>query len=216
VQGRCICHHNTEGLSCERCKDFYNDAPWRPAEGTEDNACKRCNCNGHSSRCHFDMAVYQASGRVSGGVCEDCQDNTAGQHCDQCKRFFYQDPLKVISDPQACLPCDCDPEGTLHNGACESRTDPTLGTVAGRCPCKENVEGVRCDKCRANYYGLSGSDPLGCQPCSCDPSGSLPFSICDPATGKCLCQRFTTGQRCEKCLVRYWGLGNSLNGCSPC
>ncbi|KAJ7396972.1 laminin subunit beta-4 [Pitangus sulphuratus] len=220
VQGRCICHHNTEGLSCERCKDFYNDAPWRPAEGTEDNACKRCNCNGHSSRCHFDMAVYQASGGVSGGVCEDCQDNTTGQHCDQCKRFFYQDPLKVISDPQACLPCDCDPEGTLHNDACQSRTDPTLGMVAGQCPCKENVEGVRCDKCRANYYGLSGTDPLGCQPCNCDPSGSLPFSICDPATGECLCQRFTTGQRCEKCLVRtqvgYWGLGNSLNGCSPC
>ncbi|KAM6320647.1 laminin subunit beta-4 [Aegotheles albertisi] len=216
VHGRCICHHNTEGLSCERCKDFYSDAPWRPAEGAQDNACKRCNCNGHSGRCHFDMAVYQASGGVSGGVCEDCQDNTTGQHCDQCKRFFYQDPLKVISDPHACLPCDCDPEGTLHNGVCESHTDPALGTVAGRCPCKENVEGVRCDKCRANYYRLSGSDPLGCQPCNCDPSGSLPFSICDPATGECLCQRFATGRRCEKCLVGYWGLGNSLYGCSPC
>ncbi|XP_063179484.1 laminin subunit beta-4 [Chroicocephalus ridibundus] len=216
VHGRCICHHNTEGLSCERCKDFYNDAPWRPAEGTQHNACKRCNCNGHSVRCHFDMAVYQASGGVSGGVCEDCQDNTTGQHCDQCKRFFYQDPLKVISDPQACLPCNCDPEGTLHNGMCESRTDPALGMVAGRCPCKENVEGVRCDKCRANYYGLSGSDPLGCQPCNCDPSGSLPFSVCDPATGECLCQRFATGRRCEKCIVGYWGLGSSLYGCSPC
>ncbi|PKU40260.1 laminin subunit beta-1 [Limosa lapponica baueri] len=156
VHGRCICHHNTEGLSCERCKDFYNDAPWRPAEGTRDNACKRCNCNGHSGRCHFDMAVYQASGGVSGGVCEDCQDNTTGQHCDQCKRFFYRDPLKVISDPQACLPCNC------------------------------------------------------------DPSGSLPFSVCDPATGECLCQRFATGRRCEKCIVGYWGLGNSLYGCSPC
>ncbi|OWK52851.1 Laminin subunit beta-4, partial [Lonchura striata] len=193
VHGRCICHHNTEGFSCERCKDFYNDAPWRPAEGTQDNACKRCNCNSHSSRCHFDMAVYQASGGVSGGVCEDCQDNTTGQHCDS-----------------------CDPEGSLHEAVCESRTDPTLGTVAGRCPCKENVEGARCDKCKANYYGLSSSDPLGCQPCNCDPLGSLPFSVCNPATGECLCQRFTTGQRCEKCLAGYWGLGNNLYGCSPC
>uniref|UniRef100_A0A8B9F2S8 Laminin subunit beta 4 n=1 Tax=Amazona collaria TaxID=241587 RepID=A0A8B9F2S8_9PSIT len=216
VHGRCLCHHNTEGLSCERCKDFYNDAPWRPAEGTQDNACKRCNCNGHSGRCHFDLAMYQASGGVSGGVCEDCQDNTTGQHCDQCKPFFYQDPHKAISDPQACLPCNCNPEGTLYNGVCESRTDPALGMVAGRCPCKGNVEGVRCDQCRANYYGLNSSDPFGCQPCNCNPSGSLPFSICDPATGACLCQRFTTGRRCEKCLVGYWGLGNSLHGCSPC
>uniref|UniRef100_A0A669P033 Laminin subunit beta 4 n=1 Tax=Phasianus colchicus TaxID=9054 RepID=A0A669P033_PHACC len=204
VHGRCICRHNTEGLSCERCKDFYNDAPWRPAEGAQNNACKRCNCNGHSGRCHFDMAVYQASGGVSGGVCEDCQHNTTGQHCDQCKLFFYQDPHKAISDPHACLPCSCDPEGTLHHGACESRTDPVLGTVAGRCPCKENTEGVRCDKCKANHFGLRGSNPQGCQPCNCDAAGTLPFSICDPATGECLCQRFTTGQRCEKCVVRVW------------
>uniref|UniRef100_A0A8D2MAP1 Laminin subunit beta 4 n=1 Tax=Zonotrichia albicollis TaxID=44394 RepID=A0A8D2MAP1_ZONAL len=216
VHGRCICHHNTEGFSCERCKDFYHDAPWRPAEGTQDNACKRCNCNSHSSRCHFDMAVYQASGGVSGGVCEDCQDNTTGQHCDTCKPSFYQDPLKAISDPRPCLPCSCDPAGTLPGAVCESRTEPALGTVAGRCPCKDNVEGARCDKCKANYYGLSSSDPLGCQPCNCDPLGTLPFSVCDPATGECLCQRFTTGQRCERCLAGYWGLGNSLYGCSPC
>ncbi|XP_009995089.1 PREDICTED: LOW QUALITY PROTEIN: laminin subunit beta-4 [Chaetura pelagica] len=215
VHGRCICHHNTEGFSCERCKDFYNDAPWRPAEGTQDNACKRCNCNGHSGRCHFDMAVYQASGGVSGGVCEDCQDNTTGQHCDQCRRFFYQDPLKVISDPHACLPCNCDPEGTLHSGACESRTDAALGTVAGRCPCKEHVEGVRCDKCRDNYFGLSGSDPLGCRRCGCHPPGSL-SPACRPDTGRCLCRRFATGPSCDRCLVGYWGLGNSLHGCSPC
>uniref|UniRef100_A0A8B9SX00 Laminin subunit beta-1 n=1 Tax=Anas platyrhynchos TaxID=8839 RepID=A0A8B9SX00_ANAPL len=192
VHGRCICHHNTEGPSCERCKDFYNDAPWRPAEGAQDNACKRCNCNGHSGRCHFDMDVYQASGGVSGGVCEDCQDNTTGQHCDQCKLFFYQDPRKAISDPHAHCTTAC----------VKAAQDPALGTVAGRCP--------------ANHYGLSGSDPLGCQPCSCDAFGTLPFSICDPASGECLCQQFATGRRCEKCVVGYWGLGKSLYGCSPC
>ncbi|XP_032852155.2 laminin subunit beta-4 isoform X2 [Tyto alba] len=218
VHGRCICHHNTEGLSCERCKDFYNDVPWRPAEGTQDNACKRCNCNGHSDRCHFDMAMYQASGRVSGGVCEDCQDNTMGQHCDQCKHFFYQDPLKVISDPQACLPCSCDPEGTLHNGRCESHTDPALGTVAGRCPCKENVEGVRCDKCRANYYGLSSSHPLGCRrywglgnslygcsPCDCDIGGSQ-NNLCSPKDGQCKCLPNIVSRQCNEPAPGYFFL----------
>uniref|UniRef100_A0A8C3TDQ1 Laminin subunit beta 4 n=1 Tax=Chelydra serpentina TaxID=8475 RepID=A0A8C3TDQ1_CHESE len=206
VHGRCVCQHNTDGMSCERCKEFYNDAPWRPAEGSQDNACKPCKCNGHSDRCYFDMAVYVANDRISGGVCEDCQHHTMGQHCDQCKPFFYRDPLRTISDPLACIPCDCDPEGTLYSGLCESRTDPILGTIAGWCLCKENVEGVRCDMCKPSYYGLSGSDPLGCQPCTCNPSGSLSFSMCDPVTGECLCQRFVTGPHCEECLVRLLNL----------
>uniref|UniRef100_A0A674J2S1 Laminin subunit beta 4 n=1 Tax=Terrapene triunguis TaxID=2587831 RepID=A0A674J2S1_9SAUR len=201
VHGRCVCQHNTAGMSCERCKEFYNDAPWRPAEGSQDNACKPCKCNGHSDQCHFDMAVYIANDRISGGVCEDCQHHTMGQHCDQCKPFFYRDPRKTISDPRACIPCDCDPEGTLYSGLCESCTDPILGTIAGRCLCKKNVEGIRCDMCRPSYYGLSGSDPLGCQPCTCNPSGSLSFSMCDPVTGECLCQRFVTGPHCDECLL---------------
>uniref|UniRef100_A0A8C4VI90 Laminin subunit beta 4 n=1 Tax=Gopherus evgoodei TaxID=1825980 RepID=A0A8C4VI90_9SAUR len=218
VHGRCVCQHNTAAMSCERCKDFYNDASWRPAEGSQDNACKVCKCNGHSDRCHFNMAVYVANDHISGGICEDCQHHTMGQHCDQCKPFFYRDPLRAISDPYACIhkSCDCDPEGTLYSGLCESRTDPILGTIAGRCLCKENIEGVRCDMCRPSYYGLSGSDPLGCQPCTCNPSGSLSFSMCDPVTGECLCQRFVTGPHCDECLVGYWGLGNNLDGCSPC
>ncbi|XP_042326664.1 laminin subunit beta-4 isoform X2 [Sceloporus undulatus] len=216
VHGSCLCEHNTDGLSCERCKDFYNDAPWRPAEGSQENACQKCECNGHSESCHFDMAVYLSNNRISGGVCEDCQHNTVGQHCDQCKLFFYRDPQKAISDPHACISCDCDPEGTMYNGLCESHTDPALGTIAGRCRCKENIEGVHCDKCKPNYYGMNGSDPLGCQPCNCNPSGSLSFSVCNPETGECLCQQFATGQHCEECLQGYWGLGSNLYGCSPC
>ncbi|XP_062990215.1 laminin subunit beta-4 [Elgaria multicarinata webbii] len=216
VHGSCLCEHNTDGLSCDRCKPFYNDAPWRPAEGSQENACQKCECNGHSERCHFDMAVYLSNNRISGGVCEDCQHNTVGQHCDQCKLFFYQDPHRAISDLHACIPCACDPDGTLYNGLCEGRTDPVLGTIAGQCHCKENVEGVRCDMCKPNYYGMTGSDPLGCQPCNCDPSGSLPFSACNAVTGECLCQQFATGQHCEECLQGYWGLGSNIYGCSPC
>lgn len=49
------------------------------------------------------MAVYLASGNISGGVCDDCQHNTMGYKCDTCKPFYYKDPLKDIRDPQVCI-----------------------------------------------------------------------------------------------------------------
>ncbi|XP_033880763.3 laminin subunit beta-4 isoform X1 [Acipenser ruthenus] len=210
VHGRCVCQHNTDGLNCERCKDFYNDAPWRPAEKSSINGCKKCNCNGHSESCHFDMAVYLASGGVSGGVCENCQHNRIGPNCEQCRPFFYEDPY-------ACIPCDCDPEGSLNNGMCESRTDPSSRTVAGRCICKENVEGVRCDRCKSGFFGISRDNPQGCQYCRCNRLGSVSTpSPCDPVTGECFCQRFAFGPLCDQCLQGYWGLGNTVYSCSLC
>ncbi|XP_035110000.1 laminin subunit beta-4 [Callithrix jacchus] len=216
VHGQCVCQHNTDGPNCERCKDFFQDTPWRPAAGLQDNACRSCSCNGHSSRCHFDRTAYLASGGLSGGVCEDCQHNTEGQHCDRCRPLFYRDPLKAISDPYACIPCECDPDGTISGGICVSHSDPALGSVAGQCLCKENVKGAKCDQCKPNHYGLSATDPLGCQPCNCNPLGSLPLSTCDVDTGQCLCLSYVTGTHCEECIVGYWGLGNHLHGCSPC
>lgn len=62
-----------------------------------------CNCNGHSNICHFDLAVYLASGNVSGGVCDDCHHNTMGNQCDMCKPFYYKDLAKDIRDPHVCL-----------------------------------------------------------------------------------------------------------------
>lgn len=41
VYGKCECTHNTTGLNCEVCKDFYNDFPWKPAIGRERNECRR-------------------------------------------------------------------------------------------------------------------------------------------------------------------------------
>ncbi|VDL94844.1 unnamed protein product [Schistocephalus solidus] len=45
VYGVCECTHNTAGDNCERCADFYQAKPWRPATRESANACESMSAN---------------------------------------------------------------------------------------------------------------------------------------------------------------------------
>ncbi|NXA45246.1 LAMB2 protein, partial [Nothocercus julius] len=190
-------------------------APRAPGPGVRPHGW--CDCNGHSQRCHFDMAVYLATGNASGAVCDGCQHNTMGRRCHLCKPFYYKDPSKDLRDPAVCRACDCDPEGSLDGGLCDAADDPARGLIAGQCRCKEHVRGARCDRCKPGFFGLSAANPQGCQRCQCDPRGTVAEgSQCDPVSGECLCKRLVTGRNCNQCLPEHWALSHDLQGCRPC
>uniref|UniRef100_A0A3Q3JWY3 Laminin, beta 4 n=1 Tax=Monopterus albus TaxID=43700 RepID=A0A3Q3JWY3_MONAL len=206
VHGRCVCRRNTTGENCERCRDFHHDSPWRPGGGNTAGICRRCNCHGHSDSCHFDASRFEATGGVSGGVCDDCRHDRTGPQCERCRPFLYQDPERGTDDPHACIPCDCNPAGSQGGGLCDALT--------GRCVCKQNVEGRRCDHCKHGFFSLRQDDPAGCQVCRCHVLGSV--GSCDQLTGSCECDRFAVGPLCDRCQTGFWGLGNSVFRCSPC
>uniref|UniRef100_A0A8C6MJ84 Laminin, beta 4 n=1 Tax=Nothobranchius furzeri TaxID=105023 RepID=A0A8C6MJ84_NOTFU len=206
VHGRCVCQHNTAGKNCERCQEFYNDSPWKPGGQYTSNTCKRCNCHGHSDSCHFDADRYAATSGVSGGVCDDCRHNKTGPQCELCRPFLYQNPQRAMDDPHACIPCDCDPAGSLGDGLCDASS--------GQCFCKEHVEGQRCDRCKQGFFNLRQDSPTGCQECECHSLGSV--GSCDQWTGSCECMPLASGPHCDRCVAGFWGLGNSVFSCSPC
>ena len=51
--------------------------------------------------------------------------------------------------------------GTLNDGKCSQNT--TKDTVAGQCPCKQNVFGTKCDECEEAYFGLRLPPVGNCQ-----------------------------------------------------
>ncbi|RVE52211.1 hypothetical protein evm_003130 [Chilo suppressalis] len=193
----CRCEHNTAGRECERCLDFYNDAPWGRASPTNVHECKACNCNGFSNKCYFDKELYERTGH--GGHCSDCAENRDGPNCERCRENYYQGSDGI------CLPCNCNPIGS-RSLQCNAE---------GRCQCKPGVTGDKCDACAPNHYEFTNA---GCKPCDCDEAGSYGNTPqCNPETGVCLCKQNVEGKRCRECKPGFFNLDLSNEfGCTPC
>ncbi|CAB1342824.1 unnamed protein product, partial [Coregonus sp. 'balchen'] len=85
--------------------------------------------------------------------------------------------------------------------------------------CTRNTAGVNCQTCADGYYrptGVSPEDSDPCQPCSCDPPGSLsPACVPDQSqaegvltAGSCQCMQGYRRQQCDRCAIGYSGYPN--------
>ncbi|XP_031802383.1 laminin subunit alpha-3 isoform X2 [Sarcophilus harrisii] len=226
---QCECQHNTCGESCDHCCAGYNQKQWRPATAERTNECEVCNCHGHATDCYYDPDVERQSESLNihgvyegGGVCINCQHNTAGVNCEKCIQGYYRPYNVPVEAPHGCMPCSCNPENT--NG-CEEGT--------GRCFCKSNFQGENCERCAEGFYNfpfcqripiypistprpeasttaaeIKDGCPPGffgpqCQACQCYSIGALPGD-CDRKTGQCFCQPGFHGFSCEECAVGFF------------
>ncbi|KAJ7998999.1 hypothetical protein DPEC_G00210830 [Dallia pectoralis] len=176
VPGLCVCSHHTAGEHCERCEPLYNNRPWRPANGSsgEPHPCQKCECHDHAESCHFSQRAWRSAMATGGGVCDNCQHNTAGRRCQRCHHGYRRRPAMPLNSPHTCTRCWCDPVGTLPASSgekgswCHPRT--------GQCPCRPGVAGTGCSYCISGYWGFGEE---GCKRCACPQN-------CNPNTGLCL------------------------------
>ncbi|XP_011794719.1 PREDICTED: laminin subunit alpha-3-like [Colobus angolensis palliatus] len=107
---RCQCQHHTCGETCDRCCTGYNQRRWRPAAWEQSHECEACNCHGHASDCYYDSDVERQQASLNtqgiyagGGVCINCQHNTAGVNCEQCAKGYYRPYGVPVDAPDGCI-----------------------------------------------------------------------------------------------------------------
>ncbi|CAG2238788.1 USH2A [Mytilus edulis] len=155
----------------------------------------RCSCYGNSDSC-----TYRSS--LNKNVCQ-CQNNTVGSDCSQCKDRFYRND----EDFGCHNTCQCNADGT-------SGSTQICDQVGGQCSCKSNVEGLQCDTCKHIHYNLNNSNNAGCSRSLCHEKGTLRCNnnvTCD----MCECKTNVVNADCDACKQYHYGI-NKNNGCEPC
>uniref|UniRef100_A0A4W3JCR4 Laminin, alpha 5 n=1 Tax=Callorhinchus milii TaxID=7868 RepID=A0A4W3JCR4_CALMI len=208
--GVCInCQHNTTGVNCGHCATGYYRTPGVPIESVD--ACIPCNCNSE----FMEDICDDGTGRCY------CKYNYAGETCESCALGYYDFPncyckyeMTTTNDIDLLgnnilgyrfetrtpvflfAACRCSGPG-IADGACNEET--------GQCFCRQGFEGFYCELCVPGYFNY----PL-CQPCSCDPRGSVDNDSCQ-------CRMNVEGSVCDTCKPLYWNLTpENPQGCSIC
>uniref|UniRef100_A0A8C0V493 Laminin subunit alpha-2 n=1 Tax=Cyanistes caeruleus TaxID=156563 RepID=A0A8C0V493_CYACU len=183
-----------------------------------------CICSGHAKACPLDPVTNKS-------VCQ-CEHNTCGETCDQCCPGFHQKPWHAgtLLHKHECEPCNCHgkTEECYYDQGVADRNESLnihgeyLG--GGVCVnCSGYTSGINCETCLDGYFrpkGVNTYNPDPCQPCSCDPNGSLNDTCVkdekhvegDLLPGFCHCKTGYAGESCDRCALGYTGYPD----CLPC
>ncbi|XP_050312344.1 laminin subunit gamma-1-like [Anthonomus grandis grandis] len=103
------------------------------------------------------------------------------------------------------------------------KMETAIGGAAGQpalwmefCDCPQGYVGQFCESCAPGFRHspAHGGPWNSCIPCDCNNHAS----ICDPETGRCICEHHTAGENCELCARGYYGnaLAGTPQDCAAC
>ncbi|KAI6235067.1 Laminin alpha [Aphelenchoides besseyi] len=177
-----FCENNSDGRSCEYCKQwYYGDAI--QAKNCTECACNKCG----STECDNQNGVCHCQPLVDGANCDRCVENAWG--FDGCKGCRMCECGVAASNSQCDAKtgkCACMPGATgqrcerCENGfwdyssqgckKCDCEADLSEGTVCniytGQCQCQEGATGPRCDTCEEGYLRIPGHGCRRCEECA--------------------------------------------------
>lgn len=212
----CECEHNTCGESCDQCCPGYHQQPWMAGTYITRHVCEKCNCHGKAEECYYNHTVADLSLSLDthgqyrgGGVCIGCRHNTDGVNCQTCVSGYYRPSHIGPVEDNPCVPCSCDPRGSLTLTCVPDVSQATSAMPVGSCRCKEGFGGMRCDRCAVGY-----KDYPSCQRCNCSLEGSTNR---DPCISPCVCKENVEGENCDRCKLGFYNLNRSnQRGCEKC
>ncbi|XP_016088609.1 laminin subunit alpha-5-like [Sinocyclocheilus grahami] len=126
--GSCNCRPHVEGVACDRCKPLYWNLSLHTVYG-----CSSCDCNTLGTMSEV------AECTQSTGQCY-CKPNVCSGTCNVCKDGYFS---LQKNNYFGCQGCQCDIGGSVGQ-ACNERH--------GRCRCRPNVEGPKCNQPRSDHY----------------------------------------------------------------